>query len=86
MKPLASDTTPEAEEIQVSIWRSWTAEKRLETACNLLEFVREQVHQAIRDQYPNASDDEVRIHFLRRAYGEETAARVARYQGISVDA
>lgn len=86
MEQLARDTHPDAEEVQIRIWRSWTPEKRLEIACNLLEFVRRRVDQAIRDQYPHISDDAVRIHFLRRAYGEETAARVARYQGISVDA
>ncbi len=86
MKPLARDTHPEAEEVQIRIWRSWTPEKRLESACNLLEFLRRRVDQAIRDQHPNISDDEVRIHFLRRAYGEAIAARVARHLGISVDA
>lgn len=86
MKPLARDTHPDAEKVQIRIWRSWTPEKRVESACRLLEFVRRRVDQAIRDQYPHASNDEVRIHFIRRAYGEELAARVARYQGISVDA
>ena len=86
MTPLAKDTHPEAEEVQIRIWRSWTPEKRLENACNLLELVRRRVEQAIRDQHPHITSDEVRIHFLRRAYGEEVAARVARYQDISIDA
>ena len=86
MKPLAADTPLEVEEVQVRIWRSWTPEKRLETACNLLEFLRRRVNQAIRDQHPNASDDEIRIHCLRRAYGEETAARVAGFLAGPVDA
>ena len=86
MKPLARDTHPDAEEVQIRIWRSWTPEQRIETACRLLESVRRRVDQAIREQYPDISDDEVRIHFIRRAYGEELAARVARYLGISVDA
>ena len=86
MRPLARDTHPDAAEAQVRIWRSWTPEERLAAACNLLGFVRQRVEQAVRAQYPHCSDDEVRIHLLRRAYGEEVAARVARYQGIALDA
>lgn len=83
---LADDTQLAAEETQVRIWRSWTPEQQIEAACNLLTFVRQRVNEAIREQYPNLSDDEVRIHFLRRAYGEDIAARVARYQGLVVEA
>jgi hypothetical protein len=86
MERLAKDTRLEAEEVQLGIWRSWTPEKRLESACRLLELVRRRVEQAIRDQHPGLSDDEVRLHFLRRAYGEEIAARVARYQNLAFDA
>lgn len=68
------------------IWRSWTPEQRLQAACNLMTFVRRRVEAAIRTQNPNLSHDEIRIQFLRRAYGEDIAARVARYQGLAVDA
>jgi len=86
MTPLANDTSPEAERVQIGIWRSWTPEKRLEVAGDLTEFVRRRVEQSIRERYPNLAERDVQIHFLRRAYGEGIAARVARYLGTSVDA
>lgn len=79
MRRLAEDTQRGAEEAQVQIWRSYTPEQRLAAACALMTFVRRLVEEAIRERHPGLSDDEVRIHFLRRAYGEDIAARVAAY-------
>ncbi len=86
MNSLSRDTHPEAEAVQIRIWRSWTPQERLQAGCQLTEFLRRRVRQAIREQHPNLSDDEVRIHFLRRAYGDDLAARVAQHLGISIDA
>lgn len=86
MRRLAGDTSAKAEEVQLAIWRSWTPQERIERACDLIEFVRRRVRSAIRERYPLISEPQARIQFLRRAYGDELADRVARHLGVSVDA
>ncbi len=85
MRPLTEDTHPEAEQVQIEIWRSWTPEKRIACAASLMVTVRQTVEQAIRAQHPEFSEAERRIEFLRRAYGEEIANRVQQHLALLRD-
>ena len=79
------DTSPEAAEVQFRIWRSWTPEQRLASACELSASVRRLAEQAIRRQHPEASDAHVQVRLLRRLYGRDLARQIALRLNVTVD-
>lgn len=60
-----SDTSPEAAEIQLEIFRRMTGEERLRRALELSDFAREVSLSRIRSEHPDWSDWEVKRELLR---------------------
>lgn len=60
-----SDTTPEAAEVQLAVFRRMTGEQRLKLALEMSDFTRELSLSRIRFEHPEWSDWEVKRELLR---------------------
>lgn len=60
-----SDTSPDAAEIQLEIFRRMTGEQRLQRALEMSDFTRELSLSRIRDEHPEWSDWQVKRELLR---------------------
>lgn len=60
-----SDTSSEAAEIQLEIFRRMTGEQRLRRALELSDFAREVSLSRIRSEHPDWSEREVKRELLR---------------------
>ncbi|HEU4452332.1 MAG TPA: hypothetical protein VFR81_04700 [Longimicrobium sp.] len=59
------DTSPEAEQVQLEIFRKMTGEQRLKLALEMSDFARELSLSRIRAEHPEWSDWEVKRELLR---------------------
>ena len=59
------DTSPEAEEVQLAIFRKMTGEQRLKLALEMSDFARELSLSRIRAEHPEWSDWQVKRELLR---------------------
>ena len=59
------DTSPDAEEVQLAIFRKMTGEQRLKLALEMSDFARELSLSRIRAEHPEWSDWEVKRELLR---------------------
>ena len=75
MKPLSSDTTPEAQRMQFELIRSLPDWKRLSLAFELTQATRLLVLADIRARYPEAGDEELRKRFIARILAREEVIR-----------
>ena len=66
-----SDTSPEAAEIQASIYRRMTGAERLQLALEMSETARELTLARLRVQHPDRSDRELKRELLRYAFGSD---------------
>ena len=73
---MVSDTSPEAERVQIELLRRATVQQRLALAFSLSDTVLHLARRAIRRRMPEASEEEVRLKFVAIHYGEELAERV----------
>jgi len=63
-----SDTTPEAQSIQLRILRSMSGEQRMLLAWDMSLFARDLARAGIRDAHPEWTDAEVARELLRLAF------------------
>ncbi len=63
MRPF--DTSPEAEKIQIEIFRRMEPRKRLESAALLSENCRTLLAVGIRNRHPNYGEEQVRLAVIR---------------------
>jgi hypothetical protein len=61
-------TSPEAEEVQLNVFRRMPAEQRLKLALEMSDFAREISLSRIRAEHPSSSDWEVKREFLRLSF------------------
>jgi hypothetical protein len=66
-----SDTSPEAAEVQFSIYRRMTDLQRLQIAIEMSDFVREIALTRLRSEHPEWSDRELKLELLRYAFGNQ---------------
>ncbi len=59
------DTSPEAEKIQIEIFRRMGPEKRLQSAALLSETCRTLLAEGIRKRHPTYSEEQVRLAVTR---------------------
>ncbi len=64
-----SDTSPEAAEIQASIYRRMTGAERLRLAVEMSMAARELALARLRAEHPDWSDRELKRELLRYAFG-----------------
>jgi hypothetical protein len=63
-----SDTSPEAEAVQIAILRRMSPGRKLELAMQVSHAARELAFAGIRRSYPEWCEAEVRREFLRRQF------------------
>jgi heterodisulfide reductase subunit A-like polyferredoxin len=66
----ALDTSPEIEELQISLFRNMSEEERQMRAAELIRSCRELQEQGIRERHPEYSGDEVRVAAIRMRLDE----------------
>lgn len=58
------DTAPDAERLQLAIWRRMSAEEKLRIVGELCDSVRYLAEMGLRERHPDASDDEIRMRLF----------------------
>jgi hypothetical protein len=76
MKTLSVDASPEAEAVQIALFRAASPQRRFALARSLSMTVGELARRGIRRGHPDASDLEVGLLFIAYHYGPELAERV----------
>jgi hypothetical protein len=74
--PQHSDTTPQATQVQVDIWRRMGPEGRVSLMLEMCEQVANTSKAGIRQRHPDYSNDQVQDAFLFILWGRETYQRV----------
>jgi hypothetical protein len=75
MKPLSTDTTPEAQQMHFALMRRLPDWKRLTLALELTQATRQLVMADIRSRFPSASNEELRRRFIARVLSREEVIR-----------
>lgn len=76
MRDPLSDTSPEAEAVQVSLLRAAGASRRAATALAMSRMVCALSRRAILAASPGLSDEELAARFIEAHYGREIGAAV----------
>jgi hypothetical protein len=76
MQPYTTDTSAEAEAIQLELLRRMSPEDRIAKMCNLSASLRRMAFDAIRRIHPELDEAEVRLKFIESTYGKELASEV----------
>ena len=76
MSTLARDTDPEAERVQIEIWRGMPEWRKLQLVAGMNAMVRGLVLAGLRQRYPQANTSELSRRLADLWLGEELAARV----------
>ncbi len=70
------DTTERADEIQFEILRGMTPQQRGEIFTALTLAVQDLAMAGLRQQYPSANDDELRLRLAARRLGNDVVRRI----------
>lgn len=70
------DTSPEAEEIQLTLWRQAPAWRKLEQMARLNRMARQLALAGLRRRHPEASEQELRRRLADLILGPDLAERV----------
>ncbi len=76
MSTLSSDTSPEAERVQIRIWREMPAWRKLELVAQMNATVRRLAMVGLRQRYPEAGEVELKRRLADLWLGGELATRV----------
>ena len=79
MRTLSADTDPDAESVQIELLRQAGTARRAGMALSLSAQVIDLAYRAIRRSLPGATEEEVRLRFVERHYGEELAEDLRRF-------
>ena len=71
-----SDTSPEAERVQIEGHRSLTVWRKLQIVCDLTMTVRKLAMAGLRERFPNAAPEELHRRLATLCLGRELAAKV----------
>lgn len=80
MQPYTTDTSPEAEEVQLDLIRRLTPSERALKALRMTTRLIRECKAAIARNHPEFTPQEIGIAFIELNYGAELAAEVRRYQ------
>jgi hypothetical protein len=70
------DTSARADEVQFALLRAMTPQQRAEIFTGLTLAVQELAMAGLRQQYPHATDDELRLRLAARRLGPDVVKRV----------
>lgn len=79
-QPYTSDTSDQAEQQQLELFRRLTPTERIQKVCSLSSSLRQMAMDSIRRHYPEMSDHECQIKFIEITYGPELAVAVDQYK------
>lgn len=65
------DTSPEAERVQIEIFRKMTPEQRLQLSAQLTQIHRKRPAIGVRRRHPEYDEDQVRLAVIRLTIPEE---------------
>ncbi len=71
-----TDTSPAADARYHELLRSLPPERRLDAAMKLSRAVREMALAGIRELFPKATEQELRVRLTVRLYGRDVASRL----------
>jgi hypothetical protein len=71
-----ADTSEHADEVQFEILRRMTVQQRAEVFTQMTLAVQELAMAGLRRQYPNATDDELRLRLAARRLGNDVVRKV----------
>ena len=73
--PIAADTSPEADAVQVEAYRQMGGAERVQVMFRLTEMVRRTAMAGIRRRHPEYDDADVLLALARLLYGEDLVRR-----------
>ena len=82
MKPLSSDTHPDAESVQIALLKQAEVWQRLGLVNALVQAARQLSWQGFNECHPNEDLQTLRIRWLAILYGEGIAKQVADHLSI----
>ena len=71
-----TDTSAEAEAVQLEILRQMSPQERVQRMCTLSHQLRCMAFDAIRRTHPQMSESDVKLKFIEVTYGKELADEV----------
>ena len=71
MKPLSSDTSPEAQSVLSELLGKATTSKKLELTFGLIQGLRELIFADVLRRFPDANEDELRQRMIARLLPRE---------------
>lgn len=77
--PYTSDTSIDAEEVQLNLWRAMSGEERIQKMAALSSRLRDMAFDAIRRRHPEFSEQQIRLKFIELTYGKDLATKVEQY-------
>ena len=60
-----TDTSPEAEAIQIEVFRRMSPERRLQAAIELAQMSRDLLTEGVRKRHPEYGEEEIRLAVIR---------------------
>lgn len=79
-KPYTTDTSNEADSVQLELWRSMSGQERIQKTVSLSLSLRNMAFEAIRKRHPEFTDDQIRTKFIELSYGKELASGFAEWK------
>ena len=79
MNPYTTDTSPEAEAVQLELIRQMTPQQCLDMSIRMTNRLIRECKNAIRREHPEWNEQEVGLAFIRQNYGEELYLAVKAY-------
>jgi len=77
MKTQSRDTNPKVEQVQIELLRRAGPARRAALACSLSDTTITLARRAIREANPRASEDDLKVLFVRIHYGDALAKHLA---------
>jgi hypothetical protein len=75
MKPLSSDTTPEAQQVLLGLLRNASADQKLKLTFGLIQTLRKLVLADLARRFPAAGEEELRRRLISRLLPPEDVIR-----------
>jgi hypothetical protein len=68
-----TDTTSEAEEVQLALLLAMSGRDRIRQTCVLSNHLRKMAFDAIRRRFPEMTESEIKLIFIEQTYGKPLA-------------
>jgi hypothetical protein len=80
-----TDTTPEAEQVQLALLRAMSGRDRIRQTCVLSNHLRKMAFDAIRRRCPEMTESEVKLLFIEQTYGKPLSDAIrSQASGVSL--